>query len=365
MEQNAPDLAGIYITDEIIDVVLGRDADPALRKTSVGDLNLNVNQDLHIRRFFFSSYENIEDAFFFVCEWIHAFAPNLRSMAIGCYGPFESINPADRDREEYGKLQATFHGNLSNQNLITLIKDALDHHFTKYPLITVQTDVAAAAIGIAYNRSRSPNREVVKDQVVVFVKASLGIGGAFMRATTPWHGRLHSEMGQFHVPRWNSPRLDPHRVEQTWRYQGATNPDSIEALASVRAIEQRYAPLTFEQLRRDPTHSAWDREAWYLAQMCWAINCIVSPHRIVLGGRIISVPGLLDRVKRVYQDQIAGLQMTSSHAKVVAGGGNFLDAQLSHNKNGDLYAQKIGIIGSLCIAAMEDQPSSVRALPKR
>lgn len=365
MKHDIPDLAGIYITDDYIDVVLGRDTQPKSRKLTVVELSLHINIENHVRRFAFTSYESLEETFSVTAKWIADCTPRLRSLGVGCYGPFESIDPDDRGKPEYGQLQTTFHGDLSKRNLVTLLEDAFAPYYSDAPLITIQTDVAAAAIGIAYNRSRGPHRDTLKDQVVVFVKASLGIGGAFMRATTPWRGRLHPEMGLCHVPRWYSPALDPQNIERTWRYDRAVNPDSIEGLASVRAIEARYAPLSFEDLKRAPDHPAWERQAWYLAQMCWAINCIVSPHRIVLGGRIMTVPGLLDRVNQAYRDEIAGWPMSDSHAKLVASGDGFLDAQLGRNKEGALYAQKLGIVGSLCIAAMEDQPSALTAVPSR
>lgn len=363
MSEEAPDLAGMYVTDDYIDIAVGRDQNPHASKPTVGHLDLG--KTVQVEHVLFKEHETIAAAFEAAARLVAQQAPALRSLGIASYGPFVSIDredrgsrkPYDTPSRHYGELQQRSRGGLAGQNLIKLVMPTLLDALPSRPLITVETDVAAAALGLVYTRSRGGASEKERNQVIVFVKASLGIGGAFVRAATPWRGRLHPEMGQFHVPRWQSAVLDPKGIEATWTNPDAHFPGSIEAMASVQAIETRFAPLKFAQLRQEPDHPAWERQAWYLAQLAWAITCVVNPHQIVFGGRILSVPGLIERVRRVFADQIAGSPEALEHVGIAPDDlGNYLHALYDQQK---AKVQKPGIVGSLCLAAMEDKPTNL------
>ncbi len=346
-----PDLAGIYITDDYVDVVLGRDIAVDQRKLSISELRLEIDTNQNQRAFPFASYGNVERAFAAVGDWIAERTPQLRSIGIGCAGPFEKVRREDKGHPQYGTVSATSHGLLAYRNVPDLVRSGL--RMPESPEITIETDVGLAANGYVYNRTRVSQDASIGDQVVVFVKASFGIGGAFVRASTPWHGRLHPEMGQCNVPRWP----DPTGVETSWRFKKAMNGDSVEGLASVGAIEARYAPLTFQELAVMPEHEAWEREAWYLAQLAWTITCTVSPHQIVLGGRIIGVPGLIEKVRTRFEQDIAGrpsFPYYSDHEHIE----DYLVASLAAGA-GEVRLNRPGIVGALCLAAMEDQPSGI------
>lgn len=360
MVSGRADLAGMYVTDDYIDIAVGRDLEAHIPKRTVGDLKLD--ESFTVEHVPFSKHATISAAFEKAANLIAKAAPDLRSLGIASYGPFVSIDRRDRDAgsSHYGELQRRSRGGLAGQNLVRLVEPVLSAKLGKRPKITVETDVAAAALGLVHNRSRYGASSDELNQVIVFIKASLGIGGAFMRAATPWRGRLHPEMGQFHVPRWQSSHLDPRKVEASWENPGAWFPGSIEAMASVQAIQARYAPMTFEELRGQPDHPAWEREAWYLAQLAWSITCIVSPHQIVFGGRIISVPGLIDRIRRVFAEEIAGSAEALRHVGIERDSlATFLH---SLNDPQEAKVSKPGIRGSLCLAAMEDQPDKIAAI---
>lgn len=351
------DLAGVYITDDHIDVIVGYDTAPRMQKTMLSELEVKFtiadgNEDDDVNRFVFRDHSSTKETIYKVCEWIASKAPMLRSIGVASYGPFNSISKHDRNTNAaYGQLQATSHGRLSSLNIYDLFKTGLEKYLGARPIITVDTDVSAAVIGEVYNRSLGVNGtrdKSVDDQVFVFVKVSLGVGAAFMRATTTWHGRLHTEGGQLYAPRWRSGDEKVDADELKFLLGSARNMGSIESLASVRAIAKRFGVQSFHELTSQPTHLAWDREAWYVAHLLWALTCVVSPHRIVLGGRVMSVTGLIEKIRGQFA-QIAGSPSFPYYDEL-----DDLDTYIVHaSERRGTQVGRPGIIGALCIAAME------------
>lgn len=227
-------------------------------------------------------------------------------------------------------------------------------------------------MGEVYTRGR---RDPDADrQVIAFVKVSHGIGAAFLRLVSPWQGRLHTEAGQFNVPRWRG-HHSPDTLsifdqigaeegwrwiseEQNWTWPGARNPDSVEGLASIGAINARMRNdkqllgtenEPYDVLYDVPDHFIWDREAWYIAQLAWTLTCAVSPHAIVFGGRTVAVPGLLDKVRQQFA-YIADRPSFPHYDEM-----NNLTTFLAKNSSGgpDGRLGRPGIRGALCLAAME------------
>jgi fructokinase len=154
--------------------------------------------------------------------------------------------------------------------------------------IRIDTDVNAAGLaewrwGAAQGR-----------QVAVYVTVGTGIGGALIVNGAPVHGLLHPEMGHMLVPR-----------ERGDQFPGTcpTHGDCLEGLASGPAIEQRWNRADRELPRE---HAAWALESGYLAQALVNIIAITSPEVIVMGGGIMSVEGLLDRVRSRTRDLMGG-----------------------------------------------------------
>jgi fructokinase len=69
--------------------------------------------------------------------------------------------------------------------------------------------------------------------------------------------------------------------------------DCWEGLASGRAIEARWGRPALE-LAGD--EAVWELEARYLALGLVSVICVLSPERIVIGGGVMSTPGLLPLV---------------------------------------------------------------------
>jgi fructokinase len=141
------------------------------------------------------------------------------------------------------------------------------------------TDVAAAAI--AESRWGAAQGE----RVAVYVTVGTGIGGGAVLEGRALHGRSHAEMGHIAV------RRDPADAgfAGTCPFHG----DCLEGLASGPAIMARWGASLSELPADHPGHGII---AGYLAQLCLALEAMLSPGRIVIGGGVAQTPGLLKAI---------------------------------------------------------------------
>ncbi len=79
--------------------------------------------------------------------------------------------------------------------------------------------------------------------------------------------------------------------------------ECLEGMASGPSMKARWGQPA-ETL--PPDHLAWRIEAHYLAQACLSLSCILSPHRIVLGGGVFSQPALYTLVREDLQRIVNG-----------------------------------------------------------
>jgi fructokinase len=131
-------------------------------------------------------------------------------------------------------------------------------------------------------------------QVSVYLTIGTGIGGALLVDGDPIHGMQHPEFGHMFVPRVSDdsfPGICP------------SHGDCLEGLASGPAIGQRWktggAPLS-------PTHPGWELESKYLALAITNIVAVCSPEMIVLGGGIMLVDGLIEKIHFETKRQLGG-----------------------------------------------------------
>jgi fructokinase len=120
-----------------------------------------------------------------------------------------------------------------------------------------------------------------------YITVGTGIGGGGMARGKLLHGLVHPEFGHMRVP--HDRDADP--FPGICPYHG----DCWEGLASGRAIEARWGRPALE-LAGD--EAVWELEARYLALGLVSVICVLSPERIVLGGGVMSSPGLLPLVHR-------------------------------------------------------------------
>ncbi len=119
----------------------------------------------------------------------------------------------------------------------------------------------------------------------VYITVGTGIGGGAVVNGNTITGLQHPEMG--HIP------VMKHS-EDTFAGRCPSHSNCLEGLASGPAIEDRFG-VSAKEL--GPDHLAWDIEADYLAQAVYTYALTLSPKKVILGGGVMNVPGLLEKIK--------------------------------------------------------------------
>jgi len=220
----------------------------------------------------------IEKLFFVVMAvWALLFftgmAQRLQTMAaviayFGQHAPLDSLavasfGPVDFARRAIGKTPK-----LAWQDfpIVDTLTEALN-----VPVI-LETDVNAAAIGESlYGAGRGVG-------TFVYITVGTGIGGGAVIDGKTLHGLMHPEMG--HLPLRRHPE-EPADFRGACPFHG----ECLEGMASGPAMMARWGQPA-ETL--PPGHPGWGIEAYYIAQACLSLACILSPHRIVVGGGVFS-----------------------------------------------------------------------------
>jgi fructokinase len=128
-----------------------------------------------------------------------------------------------------------------------------------------------------------------------YVTVGTGIGVGAMVGGRLVHGLLHPEAGHLVV------RRHPDDA-----FAGACpfHGDCLEGLASGPAVAGRWQrPGSDLGPHRD---AAIELEAWYLAQLATTLTYVLSPQRIVLGGGLLNLPGLLAAIRALTVELLGG-----------------------------------------------------------
>jgi fructokinase len=210
----------------------------------------------------------------------------LAALGIASFGPLE----LRRDRPAFGHILETPKSGWSHIDLVGPFRRAFD-----VP-IAIDTDVNGAALGEGrWGAGRGLS-------TFVYLTVGTGIGGGGVIDGRPAHGLIHPEMGHLRVPR--HPRDEfPGRCPY--------HADCLEGLACGPAIEDRWGrPSTdLGSLLGD----AVELEAHYLALGLAAIVYTVAPERVIVGGGVSKLPGLLPTVRSKLADVLGGYPGLPEH----------------------------------------------------
>jgi fructokinase len=223
--------------------------------------------------------ETLARAAAFVREQEEHAGTAVRAVGVACFGPLG----LRRGSPAYGHITSTPKNGWRHTDVVGTLGAALG-----VP-VGFDTDVNGAALAEhtwGAGRDRDP---------VVYVTVGTGIGGGALVNGRVVHGLLHPEMGH-----------GPVRRHPEDRYPGgcAYHADCLEGLAAGPAIEARWQrPASDLGAVRAP---AVAMEAWYLAQLATTVTCVLSPERIVLGGGVMKLAGLLDALRAQTVDRLAG-----------------------------------------------------------
>lgn len=166
--------------------------------------------------------------------------------------------------------------------------DAIGAAFGDIPL-GFDTDTGAAALA---EQRWGAGRD---QDVVVYVTIGTGIGGGLVVDGRIVHGLLHPEFGHMVVR---------HRPEDDFPGTCPSHGDCLEGLASGESVKRRWHRTGGPHL--PPDHPAWDLESHYLVDAVVNIVTITAAHVVILGGGVMSVPGLLERVRSGVRDHLNG-----------------------------------------------------------
>lgn len=238
----------------------------------------------------------------------------IDAIGIAAFGPID-LDPASAS---FATIGATPKPGWSGARLLDAVRTATDAP------VAVDTDVTAAALA----EQRWGAGTGLRDLTYVTVGTGIGVGA--LVAGQPLHGTAHPEIGHLTV------RRHPH---DTFAGVCRLHGDCLEGLASGPAIAARWGRPADDLA--DLRDGAVAVQSHYLAQLVAAVTYLLSPARIVLGGGVMQMPGLLDAVR-------------SQSARLVAGALG-ADHPVSNPSSGYLVApalgDRAGVIGALTLAA--------------
>lgn len=234
----------------------------------------------------------------------------LGALGIGTFGP-AGVNPV---AENFGYITTTPKPGWQHTDMAGPLKQVLG-----VP-VAFDTDVNAAGYGEWLWGAGQGCAGVL------YLTIGTGIGGGVIIDGRPLHGLLHPEMGHIRIPR-------PAALAD---FAGACpwHGDCLEGLASGPAIAARWGIAATDL---PPEHPAWDAEADCLAAACATFTCTLSPHRIILGGGVMEVPGLLAMIRHKTG---ALLNSYLQHPFIIEGG--YITAPGLGSRSGILGALALG-----------------------
>lgn len=204
----------------------------------------------------------------------------FRALGIASFGPIE-LRPAS---ERYGQILRTNKPGWSGTDVLHCLSASFD-----VPT-GFDTDVNGAALAeIHWGCAQGLDD-------FAYVTVGTGVGVGLIVHGRPTRGIGHSEIGHLRVPRTPG---DIHR--SVCRF----HEDCVEGLASGTALKARLG----EQRVRDiaPDDPVWTAIVDALAAMCHDLVCTTGPHRIAIGGGVVSSQAhLLGRIEARLVDSLNG-----------------------------------------------------------
>ena len=202
----------------------------------------------------------------------------IHAIGIAAFGPVD-IDPTSPD---YGKVLVTSKADWQGASYMAAFGDF------ECP-IRIESDVSGACLGEwGYGAGQGEN-------VIAYVTVGTGIGAGVVHNGHILNGTGHYEMGHIKVSRFTADGLA--------RSVCPIHDDCLEGLASGPSILARWGrPLS--DLPKD--HEGLEFEAAYLSQLARTLTLTHRPARIVFGGGVMKTPGLIDRIRRHTQADLAG-----------------------------------------------------------
>jgi fructokinase len=205
----------------------------------------------------------------------------VEAVGVAAFGPVD-LRP---DAPTYGRLFDTPKRQWVGVDVLAPVRSA----FPGVP-VRIGSDVDGAALAEGAAGAARGLRDYV------YVTIGTGIGMGVVVDGTLVHGLLHPEMGHVTVPR---------HPGDTYEGSCFAHRDCLEGMASGTALAGRWGqrPEELEGARRE---EALDMEAVYLAAGLRNAVYAFAPERIVLGGGVAHMPGLIERVRHALAATLGG-----------------------------------------------------------
>jgi fructokinase len=204
----------------------------------------------------------------------------IDALGVASFGPLE-LRPG---HPRHGCITTTPKPGWPGTDLLGPLREALG-----VP-VALDTDVAAAALA----EGRLGATRGVRS--FVYVTVGTGIGGGAVVDGTPVHGLPHPEIGHVSVA-----RLPGDELPGVCPFHG----DCLEGMASGPAIAARWGRPA-EELDGADLARAVEVEAHYLAAGLRNVVYALAPERIVLGGGVARMSGLLPAVRTRLSEALGG-----------------------------------------------------------
>jgi fructokinase len=236
----------------------------------------------------------------------------LAAIGVASFGPLD----LDKKSAAYGSIPATPKPGWAGANFLKTIREGLN-----LPA-ALDTDVNGAALG-EWRWGAAQGLDTF-----IYLTIGTGIGGGGLSNGKLMHGLTHPEMGHILIPH----DFDKDPFPGVCPFHGAC----FEGLACGPAIAKRWgkAPDSLP-----PDHEAWQLEAEYLARGVMNLILTLSPQKIILGGGIMKVPGLLESV----QQKVVSLLNNYVHVAAIT---ERINDYIVAPKLGDMA----GVIGAIALA---------------
>jgi fructokinase len=221
---------------------------------------------------------------------VHAFLARhpVEGVGIASFGPVE----LRRDHPDWGHITLTTKTGWSRTDVVGGITQGLE-----VP-VGFETDVNGAALGEGrWGAARGLSS-------YLYLTVGTGIGGGAVSGGHVVGGLGHTELG--HVPVPHHPD-DP--LEGVCPFHGGC----LEGLASGPAFAARLG-RRLEEAGEEERGRMAELAAWYLAAGLRGFVYAFAPERIVVGGGVMSLPGLLPAIRERLSSQLAGYPGLAEHA---------------------------------------------------